>query len=133
MVKVDEMRFPEYNDNATLHLALPKGDVDWAGYFSPTLQQDFVARDPAHNHLFMDAINLYSICVNQKDPLVGGQAGLPIRLALSTAIDRTQIAQQATAGLEPPGSVTGLVLPTAQNWLAPQFANLPTGADVATA
>ena len=132
-VKVDEIHFPEYKDNSTLQLALPQGTIDWAGYFSPTLNQDFVQKDTQHNHLFMDAINLYSICVNQKDPVVGGQAGLPIRLALSAAIDRTQIAQQATAGLEPPGSVTGLVLPTAQNWLAPQFANLPTGADVATA
>lgn len=132
-VKVDEIHFPEYKDNSTVQLALPQGTIDWAGYFSPTLNQDFVQKDPAHNHLFMDAINLYSICVNQKDPLVGGQAGLPIRLALSAAIDRTQVARQATAGLEPPGSVTGLVLPTAQSWLAPQFANLPTTADVATA
>src|SRR5436305_4745328 len=38
-VKVDEVRFPEYKDNATMQLALPKGDIDWAGYFSPTLQQ----------------------------------------------------------------------------------------------
>ena len=133
IVKVDEIHFPEYKDNSTLQLALPQGTIDWAGYFSPTLNADFVQKDPQHNHLFMDAINLYSICVNQKDSVVGGQAGLPIRLALSAAIDRTQIAQQATAGLEPPGSVTGLVLPTAQNWLAPQYANLSTGADVATA
>jgi peptide/nickel transport system substrate-binding protein len=132
-VKVDEVHFPEYKDNSTLQLALPQGTIDWAGYFSPTLNQDFVQKDMQHNHLFMDAINLYSICVNQKDPVVGGAAGLPIRLALSSAIDRTQIAQQATAGLEPPGSVTGLVLPTAQSWLAPQYANLSTGADVATA
>jgi peptide/nickel transport system substrate-binding protein len=132
-VKVDEVRFPEYKDNATLQLALPKGEVDWAGYFSPTLQQDFVAKDPSHNHIFMDAINLYSICTNQKDPVVGGQAGLPVRLALSSALDRNAIAGQATAGLEPPGSMTGLVLPTAKDWLDPQFANLPTTADVAKA
>ncbi|MGI9060531.1 MAG: ABC transporter substrate-binding protein [Ktedonobacteraceae bacterium] len=132
-VKVDEIRFPEYKDNSTLQLALPKGDVDWAGYFSPTLQQDFVAKDPAHYHLFMDAINLYSICPNQKDPVVGGPGGLPVRLALSAALDRSAIAGQATAGLEPPGSVTGLVLPTAQSWLDPQFASLPTSADTAKA
>jgi peptide/nickel transport system substrate-binding protein len=132
-VKVDEIRFPEYKDNATLQLALPKGDVDWAGYFSPTLQQDFVAKDTAHNHIFMDAVNLYSICPNQKDPLIGGQAGLPVRLALSTALDRNAIAGQATAGLEPPGSMTGLVLPTAKDWLDPQFANLSTTADTAKA
>ncbi|HLX56570.1 MAG TPA: ABC transporter substrate-binding protein, partial [Ktedonobacteraceae bacterium] len=132
-VKVDEVQYPEYKDNSTLQLALPKGTIDWAGYFSPTLQTDFVNKDPKLNHLFMDAINLYSICVNQKDPVVGGTAGLPVRLALSAALDRTQIAQQATAGLEPPGSVTGLVLPTAQNWLAPQYANLPETANTAAA
>jgi peptide/nickel transport system substrate-binding protein len=132
-VKIDEIRFPEYKDNATLQLALPKGVVDWAGYFSPTLQQDFVAKDPAHYHLFMDAVNLYSICVNQRDPLLGGQAGQPVRLALSTALDRGAIAGQATAGLEPPGSVTGLVLPTAKDWLDPQYASLQTSADTAKA
>jgi peptide/nickel transport system substrate-binding protein len=132
-VKVDQIQFPEYKDNSTLELALPKGQVDWAGYFSPTLQQDFVAKNPARNHLFMDAINLYSICVNQRDPVVGGQAGLPVRQALTYAIDRNAIAAQATAGLEPPGSITGLVLPTAQSWVAPQFASLPTTANVTTA
>jgi peptide/nickel transport system substrate-binding protein len=132
-VKVDEIRFPEYKDNSTLQLALPKGEVDWAGYFSPTLQQDFVAKDSAHNHIFMDAVNLYSICPNQKDPLIGGQAGLPVRLALSTALDRNAIAAQATAGLEPPGSMTGLVLPTAKDWLDPQYASLSTTADTAKA
>ena len=132
-VKIDEVRFPEYKDNATLQLALPKGEVDWAGYFSPTLQQDFVAKDSAHNHLFMDAINLYSICANQKDPLLGGSAGLPVRLALSSALDRSQIAAQATAGLEPPGSVTGLVLPTMNSWLASGLGNLPTTADATKA
>ncbi len=132
-VKIDEVRFPEYKDNATLQLALPKGEVDWAGYFSPTLQQDFVAKDQAHNHLFMDAINLYSICANQKDPLLGGSAGLPVRLALSSALDRSQIAAQATAGLEPPGSVTGLVLPTMNSWLASGLGNLPTTADATKA
>jgi peptide/nickel transport system substrate-binding protein len=132
-VKVDQIRYPEYKDNSTLQLALPKGEVDWAGYFSPTLQQDFVQKDPTHNHLFMDAINLYSICTNQKDPIIGGTAGLPVRLALSTAIDRNAIAAQATAGLEPPGSMTGLVLPTAKSWLDPQYSNLPSTADTAKA
>ncbi len=132
-VKVDQIQFPEYKDNSTLALALPKGDIDWAGYFSPTLKQDFVDKDPAHNKLFMDAINLYSICVNQRDPVVGGAAGLPVRLALSYALDRNAIAAQATAGLEPPGSITGLVLPTAQSWLAPQYASLSTSADTTTA
>jgi peptide/nickel transport system substrate-binding protein len=132
-VKVDQVQFPEYKDNSTLALALPRGDIDWAGYFSATLKQDFVDKDPAHNHLFMDAINLYSICANQRDPVVGGSAGLPVRLALSYALDRNAIAAQATAGLEPPGSITGLVLPTAQGWLDPQLANLPTSADAAAA
>jgi peptide/nickel transport system substrate-binding protein len=132
-VKIDQIRFPEYKDNATLQLALPKGEVDWAGYFSPTLKQDFVAKDPAHNHIFMDAVNLYSICPNQKDPLLGGASGLPVRLALSTALDRSAIAGQATAGLEPPGSMTGLILPTAKDWLDPQYASLPTTADTAKA
>ncbi len=130
-VKVDELRYPEYKDNATMQLALPKGDVDWAGYFSPTLQQDFISKDPATNHMFMDPINLYAICPNQKDPLLGGQAGLPVRLALSYALDRNAIATQAAAGLEPPGSLTGLVLPTANSWLDSQYANLPTTADTA--
>jgi peptide/nickel transport system substrate-binding protein len=132
-VKVDQVQFPEYKDNATLALALPKGEIDWAGYFSPTLKQDFVDKNPAQNHLFMDAINLYSICVNQRDPVAGGSAGLPVRQALTYALDRTAIAAQATAGLEPPGSITGLVLPTAQSWLDPQFSNLPTTANVTTA
>ncbi|GAC1462714.1 MAG: hypothetical protein PVS3B1_06310 [Ktedonobacteraceae bacterium] len=133
LTPTNEVRFPEYKDSATLQLALPKGEVDWAGYFSPTLQLNFVDKDSAHNHLFMDAINLYSICANQKDPLLSGETGRSVRLALSSDLDRSQIAAQATAGLEPPGSMTGLVLPTMNTWLDPRFSNLPTTADTSKA
>ncbi|HLZ58329.1 MAG TPA: ABC transporter substrate-binding protein [Ktedonosporobacter sp.] len=132
-VKVDQVQFPEYKDNPSALLALAKGDVDMGGYFSPSLKTDFVAADPTNHKLFFDAINLYGICVNQKDSVVGGAAGLPVRLALSAALDRQQIAGQATAGLEDGASPTGLILPTRKDWLDPAYANIPATADTAKA
>ncbi len=129
-VAIDEVRFPEYKSNDTAILALASGKVDAGAYFAQNLKDAYVAKDPAHNKMFMDPINLYNICPNLKNPLLADKA---VRLAMTTALDRTSIAAQATGGLEPPGSLTGLILPTAKNWLDPNYSSLAYAADTAKA
>lgn len=127
---VDEVRYPVYKDNDTFKLVLPKGEIDWAGYFQPDLQTAFVARDSAHNHYWMAPVGMFTLFVNQTHYPLNQVA---VRQAISVALDRDKLANQGEAGLVSSASPTGLVLPAGKPFLAPSYANIPTTANAAQA
>ena len=129
-VNVDQVNFPVYKDNDAFKLALPKGDIDWAGYFQSDLQTAFVSKDPQHNHYWMAPINIFTLSVNQKNPLLGQVA---VRQAINAAIDRNALSQQGESGLAGPANATGLILPNNNNYLDPAYSNLSNAADKAKA
>lgn len=129
-LKIDEVRFPLYASNDTAILALASDQVDWGGYFAQNLKEAFVNKDPQHHKMFMPPVNTYSICPNLKNEML---ADKNVRLAISAALDRTAIAKQATGDLFPPGHPTGLILPTAQKWLSPEYGGLVTTPEAAKA
>lgn len=127
---VDEVRYPVYKDNDTFKLVLPKGEIDWAGYFQPDLQTAFVAKDPAHNHYWMAPVAMFTLYVNQtRYPL----NQVAVRQAINVALDRDKLANQGEAGLVGPASPTGLVLPAGKPFLDPSYANIPATANAAQA
>jgi peptide/nickel transport system substrate-binding protein len=127
---VDEVRYPVYKDNDTFKLVLPKGEIDWAGYFQPDLQTAFVSKDPAHNHYWMAPVAMFTLFVNQtRYPL----NQVAVRQAINAALDRDKLSSQAEAGLVGPASPTGLVLPAGKPFLDPTYANIPTTANAAQA
>lgn len=129
-VAVDEIRFPYYNGNDSAMTVMPTGKIDWSGYYDENLQKSFIDKDPAHNHYFMDSINEVVFSIDLRDPLL---SQLPIRKAISAAIDRENFSQQSVAGFEPPVAQHGLVLPASQAYLAPSYANLSTKAQATQA
>jgi peptide/nickel transport system substrate-binding protein len=122
-VKVDEIRLPYYNGNDSAMTVMPTGKIDWSGYYDENLQKSFIDKDPAHNHYFMDSINQVGLSVNLHDPLL---SQLPVRKAISAALDRTGFSQQSVAGFEPPVVQHGLVLPASQAYIDPTYSNLST-------
>jgi peptide/nickel transport system substrate-binding protein len=46
-----------------------------------------------------------------------------VRQAINLALDRNQMSTVGEDGYEPPANPTGLILPGAQQFLAPQYAN----------
>jgi len=114
MVKVPKVYFPVYTSNTGALSALFSGAIDWTGNFIPGLQKDFVDTDPATHHYWeapgsTNALfpNLTKWPTNQ----------LPVRQAISDAIDRTLIASEGEAGLENPVlTQSGLTLPTFNAW-----------------
>ncbi|MBO0795025.1 MAG: ABC transporter substrate-binding protein, partial [Ktedonobacteraceae bacterium] len=129
-VKVDQIKFPAYKGNDAFKLALPKGDIDWAGFFQSDLDTAFVQKDPQHNHYWMAPVNMYALFVNQKDPQL---SQLPVRQAINAAIDRDKIAKQAVSGLADPANVTGLILPNQKAYLDSNYSSLSNAANVAQA
>ena len=116
-VKVQNVFFPVYVSNTGALSALFTGKIDWTGNFIPGLQKNFVSTAPQFHHFWeapgsTNALmpNLHKWPTNQ----------LPVRQAISAAINRSLLASEGEAGLENPvTNATGLTLPTFQAWSGP--------------
>lgn len=110
--------FPAYSGNDSGNLALAKGQIDWAGMFIPGIQNVFIKRDQQHNHYFFPPGNVVMMYTNLKNPML---AQLPVRQAISYAINRSALANEGEYGYTKPASPTGLVLPNNAAWLDPKL------------
>jgi peptide/nickel transport system substrate-binding protein len=118
-VLVQEIKYPAVKDNNTMQLKLMAGQIDWGSFFAPDLQSTYVSKDPTHNHFWMAPVALTMIYVNlQKYPF----NQLVVRQAISYALDRKQMSDQAESGYEAVASPTG-ILPGFSADLAPQYAS----------
>ncbi len=129
---VSEVQFPTYASANTALAALQTDQLHWAGNFIPGVNQVFVSGHADHQVWFPPVQtnslepNLTKFPTNQ----------FAVRKAISLAIDRTALSQQAEGGLEPPVSnASGLTLPIFQQFLSPSVANmtLPAHSNIAAA
>src|ERR1700735_2654480 len=113
-VKVPKVYFPVYTSNTGALSALFSGQIDWTGDFIPGLQKSFVDTSPSTHHYWEAPGGTNSLMPNlNKWPT----NQLPVRQAISLAINRSVIASEGEAGLEDPVlNATGLTLPTFAAW-----------------
>ncbi len=125
-VKVQQVYFPVYTSNTSALSALFGGQIDWTGNFIPGLKKSFVDTSPQFHHYWEAPGGTNSLMPNlNKWPT----NQLPVRKAISLAINRSLIATEGEAGLENPVlNATGLTLPTFAAWGAPvtSLTNSPT-------
>ncbi len=114
---VAELEIPAVASNTTVLSLLTSNQLTWAGNFVTGLAQQYVKPSPATHKVWFAPVQTNSLEPNlTKWPT----NQLPVRQAISLAIDRTAIDQQGEAGLEPVAlNASGLVLPGFQNLLAP--------------
>ncbi len=118
---VDQVRFPAFSSNASSELVLDTNGIDWNSQYTPNIQKTYVDRDPVHHHYWFSPSDVVFLYLNlTKAPF----NLLPVRQAISDAIDRNRIYKVSESGYEPVTSPTGLVLPASQAYLAPQYASL---------
>jgi peptide/nickel transport system substrate-binding protein len=116
-IPVPKVYFPNYSSNTSALTALFSGQIDWTGNFIPGLQKSFIDTNPAEHHQYQapgasNALmpNLTKWPTNQ----------LPVRQAISDAIDRTVIANEGEDGEEAPvTNATGLTMPPFTAWGGP--------------
>ncbi len=113
---VKTVDFPAYSGNDSADMALAKGNIDWSGSFIPNVQSLFVNHDTQHNHYFFPPGNIVMMYTNLKDPLL---SQLPVRQAMSLAINRAQLAQEGEYGYTKAADALGLVLPNNAAWIDP--------------
>jgi peptide/nickel transport system substrate-binding protein len=124
-VKVDEVQYQAVGNAQAAILALTNHTVDWSGVFSPAVNT-FVQKDTAHNHQYMVPVAPVSLILNQT---IYPLNQLPVRQAISVALDRQQMSTAGEAGLEPVISPTGLTAGQIKaGYEDPQYANLTFGA-----
>ncbi len=118
--EVNELHFPAFDANESAELALNRGTLDWAGLYIPNIQQTYINRDKVHNHYWFPPSDIVVLYLNTaKYPF----NLLPVRQAISSAIDRQQIYKVGENGYEPPASPTGLLLPQSKKFLSPNYGN----------
>ena len=106
---VSKVSFPAYSSNDVALTALTQGEIDYGGNNVNNIQQNFVAKDPAHNHYFFPATNTVVLVPNVTKWPFNQQA---VRLAVSAGVNRQQLSTQGETGYEPPAtSSSGLLLP----------------------
>jgi peptide/nickel transport system substrate-binding protein len=129
---VGTVEFPTYASSNAALAALQTDQLHWGGNFIPGVQQVYVAGHSNH-HVWFTPVQTNSLEPNlTKFPT----NQLAVRKAISLAIDRTALSQQAEGGIEPPVSnASGLTLPVFQQFLSPSVANstLNAHSDVAGA
>lgn len=115
--KVPEIKFPSYSGNDSAQLALTKGTVDWASIFIPNADKVYKSKS-ANNHYWYPANNDVTLFTNLSNPLL---KQLPVRKAISYAINRKALSQKAESGFEPVASPSGLIKPQVNQWIDPKL------------
>ena len=127
---INEIHYPALNSNTSADLVLSQGSLDWAGLFTPNIQQTFVNRDPAHNKYWFPPSGLTVLYLNlTKAPF----NDLAVRQAISLAVDRQQMSQKGEDGYQQVANPTGLLMPNFQSYLDPSYANATFSVDTAKA
>jgi len=131
LVKIPNVYFPVYTTNTGALSALYSGKIDWTGNFIPGLQKDFVNTAPQYHH-FWEAPGSTNALMPNLNKWPTNQ--LPVRQAISLAVDRNLLASEGEAGLENPVTNTsGITLPTFQAWAGPAASDTVSGTGSATA
>ncbi|AHC14483.1 ABC transporter substrate-binding protein [Salinispira pacifica] len=111
-LEIDEVRFPQFNDNAAALALLESGQVDWAHIFIPDIEKTYVQGNPNRKYWYgkNDGVRL---AFNHMTKNEGNREAFFIpefKKALSMAIDRQGIIDSAVFGYLDPvvPPVTGL-------------------------
>jgi peptide/nickel transport system substrate-binding protein len=117
--KVHTLKYLDYSSGQSATLALASGSIGWTDLFFPNINKVYVSKDPQYNHYWFSVGGTNMLYPNLKNPQL---AKLPVREAISAAINRAQLDKVGEYGYEAPATPTALMLPPEKSWIDP---NLP--------
>lgn len=127
--QVAKLQYSSYNDNNGLITALSTGEAQWGWTFIADYEDVYIAQDPEHYHQVagggfgVDVLFLN----NETKPF----DDVAFRRALDMATDRSQISELAGSGVWPGiTSVTGMPMPSGEDFLAPELEGVEHEVDV---
>ena len=110
---VKEVDYPAFLSNTPANLALSQGQAQWGGQYVPNIQSFYISKDPAHRHYWFPPVLNVSLFPNLTNSLL---SQLPVRQAISDAIDRATVSRLGESGYQAPANQSGVILPTYQAW-----------------
>ena len=110
---IQEVDYPAFLSNTPANLFLAQGQAQWGGQYIPSVQSFYVAKNPAHRHIWYPPVLNVSLIPNFQNPLLGQ---LAVRQALALAINRATVARLGEGGEQQAGNQTGVILPTYKSW-----------------
>ena len=111
--QIAEVDYPAYLSNTPGNLALSTGQGNWGGQYVPNIQSFYIAKDPAHRHIWFPPVGNVSLVPNLTNPLL---SKLAVREALAYAINKPNVARLGESGYQQPANQTGVITPTFQSW-----------------
>ncbi len=112
--RIAEIDYPAFLSNTPGNLFLAQGQAQWGGQYIPNVQSFYVAKDPAHRHIWFPPVLNVALVPNLANPLLGK---LAVRQAIAYALNKTMIAKLGEGGEQQPANQTGVVTPTFQSWV----------------
>ena len=112
--RIKEIDYPAFLSNTPGNLSLAQGQAQWGGQYIPNVQSFYVAKDPAHRHIWYPPVLNVALVPNLEDPLL---KQLPVRRAIADAIDKNKVSQLGEGGQQRPANQSGVITPTFQSWV----------------
>ena len=103
-LKVDCVKFPQFQNNQQAMIAAAKGGLDWFSIFIANIEKTYVAKDPKHHKYWLPGGPMTGLQLNFKSSNEGNKEAfnnLQFRRALSLSLDRDTIVDIATYGDAP--------------------------------
>ena len=102
---IQEVDYPAFLSNTPANLFLAQGQAQWGGQYIPNVQSFYVAKDPAHRHIWYPPVLNVSLVPNLQNPLL---SQFPVRQALArrSTAPRSRGSAKAASSRRPtrPGS-----------------------------
>jgi peptide/nickel transport system substrate-binding protein len=111
--QIAEVDYPSFLGNNQTNLFLIQGQAQWGAQPIPNIYTTYVAKDPAHRHVWFPPILNVSLVPNLTNPLL---SNLAVRQALAMAINRKEVSVRGETNYEPPATQTGIITPTYKQW-----------------
>ena len=128
--KIRTVRFLSYTGNTASNAAIEDGQLDWGGNYIPNIQQNYLSKNPK-----FQLVNIpLSIAFLVPNLTTGPTAQLPVREAISDALNRDFISQTVYDGQAPATNPEALLTPNFSSVIDSSLPSaLPTGANDAQA
>jgi peptide/nickel transport system substrate-binding protein len=110
---LDKVNYPAFTDHDPANQYLATGQAQWGGQFIPNIDTYYVNKDKAHRHYWFPPIQNVNLFMNLTVKPFDNKI---VRQALAYGIDRGKVSQIGEYGYQPPGSQTGVVIPTFNDW-----------------
>ncbi len=115
---VKEVDYPAFLSNTPANLFLSQGQAQWGGQYIPNINSFYIAKDPSNRHYWFPPVLNVSLFPNLTNSVL---SQLPVRQAISDAIDRATVSRLGESGYQAPANQSGVILPTYSAWSDPSY------------